>query len=316
MQSKIREAALNLGYVDARPVTGHPFEVMHNHLKSLPIGQHMPMEHRPEESSGWPLGEITIWVATEPQPPAADWPEGCGEIAGSYMAMHEWRARRAKWEEAAAALGYEIKPGAGSMLPERAAAIRAGLGVHGLNGLMITPDYGSFVGISTLLVRATPPPDTRGPEHDLSPGCANCMKCIVACPSSAISETGINAMKCLCSYIYRYADMQEEDYPKMGRRILGCDACQLACPSNVAIKRRQPPAEMVKAMNLEELLSDPDFDTISKYVKLSDLHVKTQAVLAAANTGRKDLLPQVEALIGSEDEKLDKLARWAAARLG
>jgi len=43
--------------------------------------------------------------------------------------------------------------------------------------------------------------------------------------------------------------------------------------------------------------------------------VKTQAALAAANTGRKDLLPLVEALIGSEDAALDKIARWAADRL-
>ena len=311
MQSNIREAALSLGYADARPVTGHPFDVMHKHLKSLPIGQHMPMEHRPEAVSGWPLDEITIWVAIEPQLPMADWPEGCGEVAGTYMVMNNWRARRSRWEEAAVALGYEINPGADSLLPLRAAAIRAGLGVHGLNGLMITPDHGSFVGISTLLVHAAPPPEAQGPGHDLSPGCARCRACIKACPTGAISEAGVNAMICLCSYIYRYADIQEEDYPKMGRRIRGCDTCQLVCPSNAAVKREQPPADMAALLKLEELLTKPD----TKQIGLSEPYVKSQAVLAAANTGRKDLLPLVEALIGSEDEVLDKMARWAVRQL-
>lgn len=43
--------------------------------------------------------------------------------------------------------------------------------------------------------------------------------------------------------------------------------------------------------------------------------IKSQAVLAAANTGRKDLLPLIEDLIDNEDESLDKRARWAVKRL-
>ena len=311
MQSKIREAARNLGYTDARPVTGHPFDVMYKRLKSLPIGQHLPMEHRPEEISGWPRDEITIWVAIEPQPPMADWPQGCGEISGIYVDMQGWRSRSSQWEDAVTALGYEIKPGANSMLPVQAAALRAGLGAHGLNGLMQTPEYGSFIAISALLVHAPPPTEARGPEYDLSPGCANCQECIKACPTGAISEAGVNAMICLCSNIYRYTDIQEQDYPKMGRRIMGCETCQLVCPGNAAIRRGQPPTDMTAILKLEELLTKPD----TKRIGLSEPMTKSQAVLAAANTGRKDLLPLVEALIGSEDEVLDKMARWAANRL-
>jgi len=238
----------------------------------------------------------------------ADWPEGCGEIGGFYMRSQTRKARLAAWEEVAIALGYEIVRD--KMIPDRAAAIRAGKGVHGLNGLMIAPDYGSFVDISVLLLHATPPADARGPEHDLSPGCGNCGDCISACPTGAISENGVNTLICLRSYMNLPENMPEKDYPKMGRRILGCDTCQHACPSNAALTREQPPAEMAKWMKLEELLTNPD--RISKYVQLDEARAKSQAVLAAANTGRKDLLPLVEALIGSEDKMLDKMARWAA----
>jgi len=109
--------------------------------------------------------------------------------------------------------------------------------------------------------------------------------------------------------------MPESDYHKMGRRITGCDACQFACPKNAPVKREQPPADIIDCMKLEKLLTKPDMDCISRYVHLNEAQIKSQAVLAAANTGRKDLLPLVEALIGSEDKILDKMARWAANQL-
>ena len=312
----IREAAIKLGNIDARPVTGQPFDVWRNRLMSTPLGQHLPVAPTPTELSGWPLDEITIWVAIAPTPPIADWPDGCGEIGSFYMTSVQRKARRAAWEDAAVAAGYEIKRIRGAAaLPERAAAIRAGLGVHGLNGLMIAPDYGSFIDITLLMLRAAPPPDARGADYDLSPGCGNCGECIKACPTGAISENGVDAMLCLCAYIYRYADMPEEDYSKMGRRITGCDACQFACPKNAAVRREQPSAEIAACMKLEQLLTKPDMDCISKYVHLNEVQVKSQAVLAAANTGRKDLLTLVEALIGNEDKTLDKMAKWAANQL-
>ena len=205
----------------------------------------------------------------------------------------------------------------GAMLPARAAAIRAGLGVHGLNGLMIAPDYGSFTDITVLLLHAPPPPDARGPKYDMSPGCGNCGDCVKVCPTGAISaENGVDTMLCLRSYMNWPENMPEDDYPKMGRRILGCETCQDACPANAALERKQPPAEMADCMKLDALLSNPDIERMSKYTTyLTEIRVKSQAALAAANTGRKDLLPLVEALIGHEDKMLDKMARWAAGQL-
>ena len=313
MQSKIRGAALELGFLDAKPATGHPFEVWHNRLIGSELGKYMSMEYDPAKVSGWPLEEITLWTAIAPTPPMADWPEGCGEIGGFYMRSGERQKLRDAWDDAVAGLGYEIIRGV--ILPERAAAIRAGLGVHGLNGLMITPDHGSFVSIHVVLVHAAPPDDARGPEYDLSPGCGGCGDCIKACPTGAISENGVDTQKCLRNYMSVPQFMPEEYYPKMGRRILGCDTCQIACPKNAELERETPPADMTEWMQLEKLLTEPDIDRISKYITLYENQVKTQAAIAAANTGRKDLLPVVEALIGSEDKALDKIARWAAERL-
>jgi len=317
MPLDIRDAALKLGFIDARPVTGHPFDVWRNRLKSIPLGKYMSFEHDPANASGWPLAETTLWVAIAPTPPMEDWPDGCGEIGAFYMRSQLLETRRAAWEDAAIALGYEIVRDV--TLPERAAAIRAGFGVHGLNGLLITPDHGSFVNITVLLVHDTPPPDARGPEYDLSPGCDKCGDCVKACPTGAISEEGVNTLICLRNYISKPESMPEEDYTKMGRRIQGCDTCQKACPYNDTLKREQAPAELIGCMRLEKLLTTPDIDLMSQYILsgyIPEYLVKTQAALAAANTGAKDLLPHIQNLIGSENKMLDKAARWAAERLG
>ena len=85
MPLTIREKALELGFIDARPVTGHPFDVWRNRLMSIPLGKYMSFEHDPANASGWPLAEIALWAAIAPTPPMADWPEGCGEIGAYYM---------------------------------------------------------------------------------------------------------------------------------------------------------------------------------------------------------------------------------------
>jgi len=313
MDHKLREAALKLGYDDVRPVTGHPFDVWINRLKSIPLGQHFTFEHDPVKVSGWMLDEITIWVAIALTPPVSEWPEGYGEVGAYYLGYPEQAKRRKLWEEAAVDMGYEIIPEV--VLPVRAAAIRAGLGVHGLNGLLITPDYGSYVSITVLLVREAPPANARGPEFDMSPGCGDCGDCIAACPTGAISiNEGADTTKCLRSYMNWTEHMPEEDYPKMERRILGCDTCQQVCPKNDSIEKVLPPADVLSCMKIEDLFIDDNIERLQEIIKFkfgSHNKIKQQAIFAAAHTNRKDLLLLIEPLQNTNDETLAKIAKWA-----
>jgi len=316
MQSEIRDVALELGYLDAKPATGHPFDVWRKRLSSIPLGQHLSFAHDPVAVSGWPLEEITIWAAVSATPPIEGWPDDCGEIGAYYMRSEERSNRYKAWKEKVVELGYEIA--SDFTLPDRAAAIRAGLGVHGLNGLLITPGYGSFVGINLLLIRAAPPPDARGPEFDMSPGCGDCGICIPTCPSGAITENGVDTVICLRTYMNWPEYMPEEDYSKMDKRIVGCDICQHVCPKNALLKWEQPPTAVIECMKLEKLLTDPGIDDMFNITKLkhtSTKDVKRQAIFATANTGRKDLLPLILPLADSDDEWLRKAARWAIRQL-
>jgi epoxyqueuosine reductase len=313
MHDKIYEKAIELGYVNAVPVTGHPFEVWYNKLKSTPLGQYLSFEHDPLKISGWSLDETTVWVAIAPTPPLKPYPEGYGEIGSFYICSQKRRERRIAWQKATIELGVEIISDV--TLPERAAAIRAGLGVHGLNGLLIAPDYGSFVDITVLLVRVAPPQNARGQEYDLSPGCGNCGDCIKACPTNAISEEGVNSVICLRSYMNYPEYMPETDYSKMGCRILGCEICQLVCPKNSNLVPLEPPSDIINCLRLESLLIKPDVEHITKYVQIDEALAIRQAILAAANTDRKDLIPLIQNYIGSDDEVIDKFARWAVNHL-
>jgi epoxyqueuosine reductase QueG len=314
----IREAALKLGYTDVKPATGHPFDVWRKRLSSIPLGEHLSFEHDPVKITGWGLDEITVWAAVAPTPPRLDWPKGCGEIGAYYLEAKNQNERQAAWENAVTDMGYEIKRGV--TLPERAMAIRAGLGVYGLNGLLISPEYGSYVSITVLLVRDKPPSEAHGPEHDMSPGCGNCGICMENCPTGAITEKGMDATMhiCLRHYMSWADDMTEAEYIKMGRRIQGCDTCQMVCPKNSHVKKIPTPGDLHDCMKLENILAGPDFDSITKYIPrnwINETRFKSQAILAAANTDRKDLLPLIEALVGSEDSATDKMAQWAVKRL-
>ncbi|MDE7389160.1 MAG: DUF1730 domain-containing protein, partial [Muribaculaceae bacterium] len=83
-------------------------------------------------------------------------------------------------------------------LRERHWAIRAGIGIQGLNNQIIVPGAGSYVFLGTILwtqpLEPTPP---LSAAH-----CGRCGRCVEACPAKALSADGsaLDARRCL-SYL-------------------------------------------------------------------------------------------------------------------
>lgn len=71
-------------------------------------------------------------------------------------------------------------------LPHKTAATRAGLGWIGKSCILVTPEYGGALRMSTLLTDAPLPSDEAITESK----CGSCRKCVDACPAQAL--TGIN----------------------------------------------------------------------------------------------------------------------------
>lgn len=116
-------------------------------------------------------------------------------------------------------------------LLERYWAMKAGLGFIGLNRQLIIPSKGSYFFLGVLAVDAEIGTPTLSIKEGVS--CGSCKRCLIACPTGALTLDGINCRRCL-SYltIEHRGPIPEDMAQKLGRRIYGCDTCQRVCPHN------------------------------------------------------------------------------------
>lgn len=115
---------------------------------------------------------------------------------------------------------------------EREWAKKSGLGWIGKHTLLINQKEGSFFFLAELIVDV----DIEDSEHaEITDHCGTCTRCIDACPTDAISETGyiLDASKCI-SYltIELKEDIPAEYQNDLEQWMFGCDICQDVCPWN------------------------------------------------------------------------------------
>ncbi|MBQ7959861.1 MAG: DUF1730 domain-containing protein [Clostridia bacterium] len=114
-------------------------------------------------------------------------------------------------------------------LDDRGAALSAGLGFLGKNGMVICEEFGSyfFIGqvVHDLNIEKDSPIDTS---------CLSCGACIRACPGGALSDEGFEIEKCLSEITQKKGELQEDERKLVADNGLcwGCDVCQRVCPHN------------------------------------------------------------------------------------
>jgi epoxyqueuosine reductase QueG len=124
-----------------------------------------------------------------------------------------------------------------ALLDLKAAAVLAGLGVMGLNNLVITPRFGPRVRFGAVFTDLDIP--CSKPRHDYC--CASCSLCIAACPTGALSPLGFDRSRCLAEFspAAAMAELQRHmlRFPTPHTR-LQCAACIQACPIGRALPTR------------------------------------------------------------------------------
>lgn len=129
-----------------------------------------------------------------------------------------------------------------SPIAEVEAASRCGLGIIGDNGLLITPDYGSFVFIGEVITDMPWTLVTGLPDGSFTSEaghCEGCGACVAACPSHCLPERRDTCLSAI-SQNKGALSSEEEALLRSHGMVWGCDQCQLACPHNqrVIFERR------------------------------------------------------------------------------
>ncbi len=123
-----------------------------------------------------------------------------------------------------------------SPIAEVDAAARAGLGVVGMNHLLITPTWGSYVFIAEIVTDMPFEQVTEMSACDIPstpPLCERCGKCTRACPAQS-APNGI----CLSALTQKKGVLSESERAALRSHPLvwGCDICQTVCPHNQFVK--------------------------------------------------------------------------------
>ena len=139
-----------------------------------------------------------------------------------------------------------------SPIDEVGAALRAGLGLIGDNGLIINEKYGSYVFIGDVITDV--PPEEFGATLPCEVGhCHHCGACKRACPTGILRGEGSD---CLSAITQQKGELTEAEIDLMREHntAWGCDICQSSCPYN-----REPkitPIEFFHRERIVELTRD------------------------------------------------------------
>ncbi len=132
-------------------------------------------------------------------------------------------------------LGYRAMPIAASQildwkkqdahLSHRHFAVAAGLGWLGRNNLLVTPEFGAQVRLTTVLTNLP----LLVPEKPIPFSCGKCRRCVEACPVEALGDAPQDFDFDLCFSLLDFFSR------KRGLGVMICGLCVKACPGSAKL---------------------------------------------------------------------------------
>lgn len=199
---------------------------------------------------------------------------------------------------------------------EREVASLAGLGWIGKNTILINPELGSYIFLGVILTNLPLEPDLPQPDR-----CGTCTRCLDACPTDAlIGPRTLDARRCISYLTIEFRkEIPEELWKRMGRWLFGCDICQEVCPWNQKnlsvtkeIRFRGGTEDSTPKIKDWLGLTEKKFDDLTRGRALrrpKRSGLVRNAMIAAFNSGKKELLDIVRRLEEDPDEIVKAQAR-------
>lgn len=206
-------------------------------------------------------------------------------------------------------------------LMEKPLAVQAGLGWQGKHTNLVSRNLGSWFFIGTILTTATLQEDVPEIDH-----CGSCTACLGICPTKAFpTPHQLDARRCISYLTIEHKGHIATEFRKpMGNRIYGCDDCLAACPWNkfaqAASETKLMARDDLRAPKLEVLLQLDNqafrrLFTGSAVKRIGRDRFIRNCLIAAGNSGERDLLPHITQLLADEQPIIRAMAVWALRQL-
>ncbi len=197
-------------------------------------------------------------------------------------------------------------------LVDRAAAVRAGVGWQGRSTMVLAPGHGPWILLGTVVTDASIPA-SRPMQRD----CGTCSACIPACPTGALGTRGLDARRCLSTWLQTPGSVPQWIRPLMGRRVYGCDDCLTACPpgGHALARAGERPGELP----FSDLLALSD-DLLLEHFgwwyvpRRQGRFIRRNLLVAAGNSREPAARKAVEAHTRHPSSMIRGHAYWAMAR--
>ena len=283
--NEIKSKALQLGFdlvgiTDASPIDSQQIELLSDWLNCGYAGRmdfmHQNFKMRIDPTRLLQNAQSVICLAlnyrpAKPYPPSASSKSTFGVITdyARYEDYHPFMKKKlhelALFISSLTGAGFKFKICVDSSpLAERALAARAGLGFIGKNHMLINPKLGPQILLGEIVTSLKLLTD-----EPIEANCANCNKCLTACPTGALRPDGyFDTNKCISYLTIEYKGEIPANLAQTSSNCLfGCDKCVHACP----YYQKAPPCRNSSfkfyperaQLDLHQLLgmSQADFDT-------------------------------------------------------
>lgn len=226
--------------------------------------------------------------------------------------------------------GMEV--GVRPAMPERQAAVRAGVGSFGCNTFVYAPGRGSYVALTALAVSG----ELETENKEIVSDCPdNCTRCIEACPTGALSEPyKMDPLRCIAFNTYAPGNFPGApgDIPhwireKMGTWIYGCDLCQDACPQNskrlrqnlvpdAFLEEMAPKLAPAVLLNMEDSYYRETVQPILYGYMWEKKFLQRNAAIALGNSGDEGTVKLLAGALEDPSEMVRCYSAWALGRIG